>query len=283
MVSGAFFQTLAARFHTSHYGWLVALVGGGCLGAAPLISNTYLSKETKSDWIRSRATSEQIKAQVFLFRAGVPPYDVDDPVQTLVNRVADISEGAKDLRVEFVMTKTDGKKPPPALDRPGYLKYRLEPQIQGFYIRTARQQARKSELLKEFQAILAVGSSMIGIVAGSAGGAAASVKAGAGGQAVFSHFARDIGIWGASLATAASSFGSFVESGKYDDQVVERSTAAQRLENLYLRLPNFVGPGSEDWTVFVLQCEEVIASTSKQWANLLAGSSSRGAKKKENQ
>lgn len=281
VVAGAFFQTLAVRFHTNKYGWLIALIGGACLGAAPLLSNSCLSKETKSDWIRSRATSEQIKAQVFLFRAGVLPYDdtADDPVQALVNTVAEITEAAKDLKVEFVMTKPDGKKPPPPLDRSGYIKHRLDAQIDGFFIRTARNKATTSTQLRNCQGILAVASSLIGIIAGSAGGAAASVNAGEGGQVMFSHLVRNTGIWGATLATAASAFGSHAASGKYDDQALERSATAQRLENLYLRLPKSVGPGSPEWTAFVLQCEAVLASNRQYWANLLGSSS--GEKKQQ--
>lgn len=271
MVTGAFFQTLAVRYHTSQFGWLVALLGGGCLGAAPLISNTHLSKESKEDWIRCRAISKQIKAQVFQFQAGVPPYDVGNPAQALVNRVAEISEAAKDLRVFFVMTQADGKKPPPKLDRTGYMEQRVNTQMEGFY-EHARNKAKISSRLKGWQAALAAGSALIGIVSGSAGGAVASVSHGKGSQAVFSKVSRSTGLWGVTLATAASAFGSHVASGKYDDQVVERSSAGQRLENLKLRLPKSVQAGSPEWTTFVLQCEEVIASNSKMWADLLTSS-----------
>lgn len=279
MVAGAVFQTLATRFSHTNYGWINSLAGGVCLGAAPFISNTFLSKESKSDWIRCRSTSERIKAEVYRFRAGVTPYDSNTPVQTLVNRVADISDSSKDLKLFYVMAIGDGKEVPPQLDRSTYIKYRLGTQIEGFYIPTARKLAKKSSMLNTCQGILAAGSAAIGLVAGSAGGAMSGV-ANQAGQTVASNLIKNVGMWGAALATAAAAFGTHIASTRYDDEVMEWSTAAQRLENLYLRLPKNVGPGSDEWSDFVLSCEEIIASNTKNWANVVASTDAPRAKKK---
>jgi hypothetical protein len=266
MVAGAFSQTLAAGLASTSatYGWAIALMGGVCVGAAPIISNIFLTKERKRNWVRCRATSEAIKAEVFLFRAGVPPYDdKETPVQILVNRIADISERAKDLKLFYIMTTSDEKKPPPIMDRIGYIKLRLEPQIENFYLATARKQAKKSTILKTCQHILSSGSAAIGLVAGSTGGATATAG---GSAAVLTNLASKIGIWGAFLATASAAFGTHIAATKYDDEVMEWTTAAQSLENLYIRLPKAVGPGSPEWNDFVLNCEAVISSNTKQWA-----------------
>ena len=273
IVAGAFLQTLAASTSAT-YGWAIALAGGGCLGAVPLISNNFLTKERKSDWIRCRATSEAIKAEVFLFRAGVPPYDDDRRVQILVDRIADISEAAKDLKLLYIMTpKFDDKKPPPILDRGGYIKYRLDPQIDDFYLKRARKQAKKSSILKTCEHILSTGSAVIGLVAGSTGGAMAAAGGGGASASLFSNLASHVGIWGAAFATASAAFGTHIAAAKYDDEVMEWTTAAQRLENLYLRLPKAVGPGSLEWNDFVMNCEAVISSNTKQWATLVVSSS----------
>ena len=263
IVAGAFSQTLAARLASSptSYGWAISLTGGGCLGAAALISNNVLTKERQSNWVRCRATSEAVKAEVFLFRAGVPPYDDKAPDQILVLRVADISERAKDLKLLYIMTTNDETKPPPILDRDGYIKRRLDTQIENFYLKMARNRAKKSAVLKKCQYILAFGSSAVGLVAGSTGGIAG------GGSAVFSHLASKVGIWGPAFATASAAFGTHIAAAKYDDEVMEWTNSAQLLENLYLRLPKVTGPGSPEWNEFVLKCEAVISSNTNQWAS----------------
>jgi hypothetical protein len=263
LATGAFSQTLATRLTATTYGWAVSLLGGGCIGAAALISSNFLTKERKSNWVRCRATSEAIKAEVFLFRAGVSPYDDNTPVQFLVNRIADISDKSKDLKILYIMMTDDEKKAPPILDRTGYIKLRLEHQIEKFYIATARKQAKKASILKACEHILSAGSAAIGLVAGSTGGA---MVASGGSSAVFSNLASRVGIWGPTLATASAAVGVHIAATRYDDEVMEWTTAAQRLENLYLRLPKATGPGSPEWNEFVLNCEAVISSNTKQWA-----------------
>jgi hypothetical protein len=263
IAAGAFSQTLATRLAATPYGWPISLLGGGCIGAAALITSNFLTKERKSNWVRCRATSEAIKAEVFLFRACVSPYDGDTPVQSLVDRIADISEKAKDLKVLYIMATDDKKKAPPILDRMGYIQLRLNHQIENFYIATARKQAKKSTALKTCQHIMSAGSAAIGLFAGSTGGAMA---ASGGSSAVFSNLASRVGIWGPTLATASAAFGAHIAATKYDDEVMEWTTAAQRLENLYLRLPKATGPGSPEWNEFVLKCEAVISSNTKEWA-----------------
>jgi hypothetical protein len=263
IAAGAFSQTLATRLAATPYGWPISLFGGGCIGAAALITSNFLTKERKSNWVRCRATSEAIKAEVFLFRAGVSPYDDGAPVQILVDRIADISEKAKDLKVLYIMTTDDKKKAPPILDRTGYIQLRLDHQIENFYIATARKQAKKSTTLKTCQHIMSAGSAAIGLVAGSTGGAMAAAGKD---TVVFSNLASKIGIWGPTLATASAAFGAHIAATKYDDEVMEWTTAAQRLENLYLRLPKATGPGSPEWNAFVVKCEEIISSNTKEWA-----------------
>jgi uncharacterized membrane protein (DUF485 family) len=266
IVAGAFSQTLAARLASTSAtnGWPFALMGGVFVGAAPILSNIYLTKERKRNWVRCRATSEAIKAEVFLFRARVSPYDDNEtPVQTLVNRIADISERAKDLKLFYIMTTSDKKEPPPILDRIGYIKLRLEPQIENFYLTRARKQAKKSTILKTCEHILSAGSAAIGLVAGSTGGATAATG---GSPAVLTNLASKIGIWGAFFATASAAFGTHIAATNYDDEVMEWTTAATNLENLYIRLPKAVGPGSLEWNDFVLKCEAVMSSNTKQWA-----------------
>jgi hypothetical protein len=263
IATGAFSQTLAIRLASTKYGWAISLMGGGCVAAAGLIKTNFLTKEGKANWVRCRATSEALKAEVFLYRAGVFPYDVNAPVQILVDRVADISEDAKDLKVLYIMMTDDKKKPPPMLDRSGYIKHRLSPQIENFYLATAKKQAKKSSMLTTCQYFLYSASAAIGLYAGTAGGAAAAAE---GGSAVFTTLASKVGIWALPLTTASGAFGTHIAAAKYDEEVVEWTTAAQRLENLYLRLPKATGPGSPEWNEFVMKCEAVISSNTKQWA-----------------
>jgi hypothetical protein len=295
IVSGAFLQTLAAYLAStsSTYGWAVSLLGAGCVGAAPFISSHFLTEERYSDWISCRATSEAIKAEVFLFRAGVPPYDDKSAADTskvrvLFTKLADISEVVKDLDYLCVMPtplddnnpsspppkldRGDDKKPskpPLKLDRGNYMKYRLDQQI-GFYSKKALATEKRSSNLKKCQYMTAAGSSAIGILASlSAGGAVDTTVGGDGCSSVFNNLQSNVGIWGAAFATASVAFGTYIKAGKYDEMVVEWRAVAQRLDNLFLRLPEAAGPGSQEWIDFVLKCEEMIASNTKKWANKL--------------
>jgi hypothetical protein len=128
---------------------------------------------------------------------------------------------------------------------------------------TTRNKAKQSSVLKKCQYILAFGSAAVGLVAGSTGGITG------GGSAVFCDLASKVGIWGPAFATASAAFGTHIAAAKYDDEVMERTTAAQLLENFYLRLPKVTGPGSPEWNAFVLKCEAVCSggSCSSCWCS----------------
>lgn len=262
VVMGAGFNTLS--FRVPEIGWAFSFLGGACVAGAPILRRTYLDKEGTLKWVRSRAASERIKAEVYTFRAGVSPYDGDDALKILVNKAAEISEDVKDLNTYYALTKTDGKPPPPKLDREGYMKYRIDSQIDGFYKKVARKQARILRNLKYCEAVFAFGSMSIAFIKGfnvpTASGASPNP---------LNALAEHIGLWGTACGTAAGGFATHLAASRIDEEIFEWLMSSQRLENEYLRLPKSVQPGSEEWTKFVLACEDIIAANTKQWGSMM--------------
>jgi len=276
-VLGAALQTLSVPLET----WLPMtlnarvpqLIGSGMLALAPWLTTKYCAREMIREWYRSRAVSEDIKAQVFLFRARIEPYNrempPDESLPLLIQEVGTITESAKDMNKHYVMTQEAGsnnndkkkqkhkyRAPPPSLDREGYMKYRVEAQKNGFYLRLAKLYSKRSVFLRRLEttfAALAALSGFFTVVAST------SIKK-------LSSAATPIGGLGPSLALAATSVATHLSASNYDNQVEDYSASAMELENLQLRLPSSSLTSEEEWTRFVLDCEQVVAATTKRWA-----------------
>ena len=269
IIAGAALQTLATQLPAG--GWIAALVGGVCLGFVPIITSRHLGRDKTNEWTRSRSASEGIKAEVYSFRAGAAPYGGGDKVDLLVTRVEEITAAGVDLNNFYAMHKSDGKPPPPPLDRNGYIQKRVKDQVDGYYRKTARRLAKKAKQLRNAEYALATIAAMIGLIVGSVGGVEAVSGDGAasnGGSPPpeFVAWVRgNIGVWVAVLTTAAAATTAHIAASRLDEQVSQYLATAQRLENLLLRLSSAVAPDSPEWSEFVKKCEDAISAQNQAW------------------
>eukprot|EP00521_Asterionellopsis_glacialis_P002820 CAMPEP_0195250944 /NCGR_PEP_ID=MMETSP0706-20130129/2991_1 /TAXON_ID=33640 /ORGANISM="Asterionellopsis glacialis, Strain CCMP134" /LENGTH=294 /DNA_ID=CAMNT_0040302991 /DNA_START=35 /DNA_END=916 /DNA_ORIENTATION=- len=247
-ISGSICTTLASQL-SGDLSWGFSLFGGLILGVIPQIKQNQTSPTKVDEWIRSRTVAEHIKGQIYLYRAGVKPYDKSSmATQTLMDKIDEIDDDAQDLRQYYVICVADGKPAPPMLDRNAYIDLRVKPQIENFFRREAKRLAtrgRRFDLLIKFLTVLAA---TVGFIVGSSGG----MESGAGDASgtfmtIIHYIANNLGVWVAVITTASAALSAQIgETNPYEKSALY-SNAAQHLEDLYLTLDDETVPGTPEW------------------------------------
>mmetsp|Transcript_26263 Transcript_26263/g.77662 ORF Transcript_26263/g.77662 Transcript_26263/m.77662 type:complete len:359 (-) Transcript_26263:197-1273(-) len=258
-VAGAALQTLSTQIPPPAKS-LASLAGGGCLSLVPFITSRCLNKDRVQRGKRSQVTAEAIKAEIFMFRSSVAPYNQQkavDTVDLLINKVEAITSDVKDL---FFLSSsqelgTDQVGPPGPLDRPSYVQKRVTEEVHG-HRRHARRLAKRAKYFEHIQSSFTTAAAAAGFLAGSTSIASAGAKG-----AMLSRLAP----WGAVATTAAGAVATHLHMAKLSERSSQNSATAKRLENLALRLDGDVAPGSQEWTNFVRNCEEAIAAENPKW------------------
>ena len=278
-IAGAALQTLATQ--TPHIGWVIAMIGGICIGLVPWLSGKHLGRENIDEWTRGRSASQAIKGEVYTYRAGAAPYDGDDAVDHLNTAYDAIKKDLKDLLNAVALIDGDSKEPPGPLGRDEYIAQRVDDQAEDYYKDRAKTMAQKATKLRKVEYGLAIVAAIIGLALGSVGGfdamiadgAAAGEGTGAGAGAevpeeAWGYFSA-IGVWVAVLTTAAAAITAHISASRLDEQVSLYMAAREHLLSLKRRLPNEAVPGTPAWSEFVRACEETIANQNRDWMAVL--------------
>mmetsp|Transcript_48731 Transcript_48731/g.146847 ORF Transcript_48731/g.146847 Transcript_48731/m.146847 type:complete len:311 (-) Transcript_48731:863-1795(-) len=255
-VAGAALQTLSTQLPLPAKS-VVSITGGLCIALIPFITNRFLSKEKLQRESRSKVTAEAIKAEVFMFRASVAPYNnvAEDRVVLLLNKVEAITSDMKDLFFLYESQDPGSEKdgPPGPLDRSvsDYIDVRVMKEING-HRNAARRLAKRATFFERIHSFLNSVAAGIGFLAGS--------------TSMYTDGVVPFLVpWGAVATTAAGAVATHIHSAKLVEKSSQLSATAKRLEILKLRLGGDVEPVSQEWTNFVRNCEEAIGAENPKW------------------
>jgi hypothetical protein len=193
--------------------------------------------------VRARATAESLKAEIFVFRAGVEPYTGTRRGVTLRARLQEIQGMVEDVETRPLLEKTEpAELIPLTVER--YLRERIEDQVAYYRHAALLDQHRTARIqtivfgLGDLSVLLAMLSSVL-VVSG----------------------------WIEVCASATAAFAALAQSQRYTALAVLYQTAARRLEALkadwYASWKSEVDKKDRD--EFIRECERVIAMENGSW------------------
>ncbi|MDB5059768.1 MAG: hypothetical protein JWO59_3240 [Chloroflexi bacterium] len=209
------------------------------LAAGPVVGRFAASERTR-DWTRLRSVSEALKADVYRFLAGVPPFDDDGRDRELLDRLDRLLKDADDLRRYSSGMTPVVRELPPVTDLRSYVEYRVTAQLDGYYRPKARQMHERVSRFRRIEVTLSLVAAVLAAVAAVYGKEAAAS-------------------WVAAVTTIMALVTAHGAAERYEYQEIEFSRTADALERLR------ADRGSTDSDGFVESCESIISVQNEAW------------------
>jgi hypothetical protein len=228
----------------------LAAGGTALLGLVALIRRVRASPERQREWIRARSASEGLKTEAYQYVMRVGPYREGDAHRTLSERVDRIIEGVKDISAGTADLDPATSEPPAdpmPLDE--YLEKRVRSQIDRYYRKRARSEARKVAAYRQVE----LGLTLLGMALGVWAAVAES---------------SSIEAWGAVVTTAIAAVAAHLAAGRHEYQVMTYTATALQLERLSARFQDShreraATPAEID--TLVTECEAAISVENQGW------------------
>ncbi len=245
-VASAVLTTLAAEVASLNRwaGRSLALAAGLAVGLVPLV-RARLGRDAVSQWTRARAVSEELKAEVYRFLAGVAPFRDGDRRSLLAERTHRVQTEASDLLVHTARVTPAAREVPAVLDVDSYVQGRLLPQIRWYRSRSLGL-ARRLTWARRVEAGLSVLGVVLAVVA-----ATAQVDAAA--------------AWVAVVTTLTAAVSSHVAASRWESQLVEYLRTADELGRLHEGWIGAAETGEAAADAFVDRCEHVVSIQNDGW------------------
>ncbi|MEU1502786.1 DUF4231 domain-containing protein [Streptomyces sp. NPDC005732] len=244
----AVLATAAAQTMPDHrtMGQLLACAAALAAGCTPLIMRS-AGPETVNAWIRTRAVSEALKAEVYLYMTRTGVYGTAAPAITLMERLDQYQTDAADL-IPGTTSLTAADRPLPnitGLD--SYVEHRLRRQLHTYYRPKAELMQSRVRTVKRIELLLGLLSAVLAAV--SAGYALQSVAS-----------------WISVVASINATVIAHATAQRYAYQHLEFTRTAHELERLLGRWEQQQGePSAHLAEEFVSDCEAVISIQNEAW------------------
>ncbi len=252
---GALMGALAAQDHwiAATIRSVLAIIGAAVLALAGVLQRAFLGPDQVKRHTATRAASEALKAEIYRYLTGVPPYDGDAADTVLARAVDRVDDDAAEfLAVKSSVTVED--RPMPAVagiedyvrDRAVAQRDWHKERIKSLVSRARR--LRSAELAATAAAaVLAAVTSLVGF-------------------AELAEVAR-LGAWVGLATTASSAVAAHLAAGRYDRLAMSYAHAATQLDRLIVsrELP---APTVTDAS-FVDAVESVLAAQNGSWIMLV--------------
>jgi len=222
-------------------GKIVGLGGAAAIALSTYFAREALGNESMQRWTKCRSAAESLKASIFLYRAGVPPFDGADRDEKLIERSA-TTENAMEGVEQLVAQADDGSFDPSPLSVDGYNQQRVNNQIQ-FYRERSDEYQKKTRRLRELVFWLGAVAVLLGVAS-----ALKPLVAG----------------WTAVIATITAAVSSHIQSQRYQILIATYQSTARRLETLR---DKWVAGGKADAgrNTFIQSCEDTMALENSAW------------------
>jgi hypothetical protein len=224
----------------------------GVLGTVAVTLAAYLSQRAQADnrvgiWIRSRAVAESLKSVIFLYRAGVQPFDGTDRAAQIGQRVEKAIQEMQD--VEPRQPDSEKAVDLSALSVETYIKDRVEEQI-AWYMKRARDHQIKADRCRNATSVLTGASALLAL--------ASALTA--------------LSVWAPVIATLTASITAYLKNRQYQILTATYTATALRLS---LLLGEWHASGKTDAdkaerAIFILRCEETMSAENGSWSTLWA-------------
>ena len=231
--------------------WVPAVLGwlsAACLGFGAYFSKEILGPERESASIRARSLAESLKAETYLYRMRVEPYDRESRAASLLQTVKEREGAGEDLvRVELEEApKREGlTREPTGVEQ--YIARRVRKQIDDFYRPRAQDHRRVVDRTRLWQ----LGLGAVAVALGALGGTLTWYAAG----------------WVAVCGTIGTALAGRLYAGRHRYLVTSYLSTALRLENLEAE---WKASGKQDRDKhardrFVKACEDAISIENRAW------------------
>ena len=185
-------------------------MGAVALALVPVIRYSMLGPDRVRDWTRARSASEALKQEIFTYLTRTGDYAEQNRIAELQGAVERILGAVADLEKYVVEVEPKSKVISEPLEIEGYIKLRVNDQIDGFYKPRANQLAQRGTWFRRAEVVLSL--------AAAAFGAAAAYGALAG-----------LGAWVPVLTTATGAIIAHAEASRYDGLTTNYRATARRL------------------------------------------------------
>ncbi len=234
---------------------IIGFLSGISIALAAFFSKEILSPERERRWVRARSMAEALKAETYLFRTGVPPYDTPDAATHLVERVDELLKTVGDVQAVTLLTEQKRERlPKETLSVSEYIEERVNDQIDNFYRPRAREYERVVACGRTISIILGALAAVLGVLGTTEWTAG----------------------WVAVITTITASIAAYLYAGRYQYLIVSYQATAKQLEALKTRWIVSGRPEEDpaERSRFIQECEEAISVENNAWmAKWLEGKS----------
>ncbi len=222
-------------------GKVVSLGGAAAIALSAYFAREALSNENVQRWTKCRSTAESLKATIYLYRAGVPPFDGTDREEKLVDRRAAIEDAVEGVEPS-VSQQEDKVVDLSPINVQDYVQQRVNDQIE-FYRKRSGEYQKKTRALRQIVLWLGAVALLLGVVS-----AVEPLVAG----------------WTAVIATVVAAISSHVQSQRYQTLMAAYQSTARRLEMLR---DKWEASGKSDMNrnAFIQSCEDTMALENSAW------------------
>jgi len=252
-IVGAVLATLATQVGTDTVAgrWASGLAAVA-LALVPVIRATRLGRSAIETWTRARSASEALKALVYVRLTWTPPEGTSDPEAGLP-RDAELRRAAHvilrdvgDLEGQTLGVPDDDAPVPSVTDVGSYVERRVQPQIDGFYRRSAEKEQKRLRLFRRVELVLSLLGAVLGAAAATTGTDA-------------------VAAWVAVVTTVGAAITAHIAAARYEHHVISYLATARQLRFLVREWRSGGDSGPDAATRLVQECEDVISRENESW------------------
>jgi hypothetical protein len=249
-VAGAVLVTLGQQLNsfgasvgrwTGLAGKAVSLGGGAAIALSAYFAREALSNENVQRWTKCRSTAESLKATIYLYRAGVPPFDGADRDDQLVDRRTAIEDAVEGVEPSVSQPEDKAVDLSP-INAQDYAQQRLNDQVE-FYQRRSGEYQKKTRMLRQIVLWLGAVAVLLGVIS-----AVEPLVAG----------------WTAVIATVVAAVSSHVQSQRYQILTAAYQSTTRRLEMLRDKW-EASHKSDINRNAFIQSCEDTMALENGAW------------------
>jgi hypothetical protein len=252
---GSLMGALAAQEH-----WIGAEIRSGCaiVGAAVLaLAGVFQSAFLGPDQVRlrtvARMASEALKAQVYRYLTGVPPYGGEDADSILISAATRVDDEAADYLAAKASATADDKAPPKVANIDEYIRERAVQQ-HDWHISRVRSLESRARALHAAELIATSAAAVLAAVASLAGLTDLTEVA-------------SIGAWVGLATTVSSAIAAHLAAGRYERLAATYAHTATQLDRLIVDRESSKSIDRD--AAFVDAVEAVLAAQNGGWVVLM--------------
>lgn len=246
-IAGAVLATLATQVGVdSGVGRGLSVAAAVALALVPVIRTARLGRDRIEAWTRARSVSEGLKREVYSYLTRTPPYDGDDRDAELGKRTSAIAGDADDLAGHTIDCPVEDPPLPGVDGVASYLRERVQPQIDRFYVPGAARHQRQLTRLRTGEFGLALLGALLGAAAAATGLDA-------------------VGAWIAVVTTVGAAVTAHTAAARHEQLVLVYMSAARQLRVRVTRWRDASDHGPGAAARLVRDCEDVIARENGSW------------------